>query len=71
MAGGGMGDLLSGIITALLGQGLSPVEAAVSGVLIHGEAGRCDAAANGNIGMCATDLLPYVRLLVNGISPRN
>ena len=71
MAGGGMGDLLSGIITALLGQGLSPVEAAVSGVLIHGEAGRCDAAANGNVGMCATDLLPYVRLLVNGISPRN
>ncbi len=70
MASGGMGDLLSGIITSLLGQGLEPVIAAVAGVLIHGEAGRAEAQEGGNIGMCATDLLPHIRLLVNGIAPK-
>jgi ADP-dependent NAD(P)H-hydrate dehydratase / NAD(P)H-hydrate epimerase len=39
MAGGGMGDVLTGIITALLAQQYSPEEAAVIGAFVHGKAG--------------------------------
>ena len=39
MATGGSGDVLTGIIVALLGQSLSPLEAAICGVYIHGLAG--------------------------------
>jgi len=36
MATGGMGDVLAGVIGALLGQGMSPVQAAVLGAYLHG-----------------------------------
>ncbi|WP_295767435.1 NAD(P)H-hydrate dehydratase [uncultured Mucilaginibacter sp.] len=39
MAVGGMGDVLTGIITALLAQGYSPLEACLAGVYLHGRAG--------------------------------
>lgn len=39
MATGGSGDVLTGVITALLGQGYSPFEAAVLGTHVHGMAG--------------------------------
>lgn len=39
MASGGMGDCLTGIIAALIAQGISPFEAAVCGAYIHGYAG--------------------------------
>ena len=38
MATGGMGDVLSGLIASYLGQGLSPLDAAVAGVYLHGAA---------------------------------
>lgn len=41
MASGGMGDTLAGIITSLLGQGYSGLQAAMLGVYIHGRAGDC------------------------------
>ena len=41
MASGGMGDTLAGIITSLLGQGFSGLQAAMLGVYIHGRAGDC------------------------------
>ncbi|WEM42097.1 NAD(P)H-hydrate dehydratase [Photobacterium sp. DA100] len=64
MATGGMGDVLSGIIGALLGQGLSLVAAARCGVWIHSTAAdRC--AAEGERGMLASDLFPHIRQLVN------
>ncbi|AJR06827.1 bifunctional ADP-dependent NAD(P)H-hydrate dehydratase/NAD(P)H-hydrate epimerase [Photobacterium gaetbulicola] len=64
MATGGMGDVLSGIIGALLGQGLSLVAAAQCGVWIHSTAAdRC--AAEGERGMLASDLFPHIRQLVN------
>ncbi|MGE6107409.1 NAD(P)H-hydrate dehydratase [Aeromonas sobria] len=64
MAGGGMGDLLSGIIAALLAQGLGARDAACLGAVIHGEAADL-AAAEGERGMLASDLLPWIRLLAN------
>ncbi|BDM65783.1 bifunctional NAD(P)H-hydrate repair enzyme [Shewanella sp. NFH-SH190041] len=64
LAGGGCGDVLSGIIGALLAQGLSPAEAAVAGVVIHGEAADL-AARDGERGMLASDLFPFIRRLVN------
>lgn len=64
MASGGMGDLLSGIIAALLAQGWSATMAARLGAVIHGEAADL-AAADGERGMLASDLLPLIRKLVN------
>jgi NAD(P)H-hydrate epimerase len=64
MASGGMGDLLSGIIAALLAQGWSAGMAARLGAVIHAEASDL-AAAEGERGMLASDLLPWIRRLVN------
>ena len=57
MAVGGSGDVLSGIITALLGQGVSPLEAAACGAWLHGAAGDLCAAEIGQYGMLPTDML--------------
>ena len=62
MASGGTGDVLTGVLTALLGQGLSPWQACQLGVFVHGLAGDLVAADKGEIGMQAGDLveaLPY------------
>ncbi|SHF78888.1 NAD(P)H-hydrate epimerase [Microbulbifer donghaiensis] len=64
MASGGMGDLLTGIIAALIGQHLSPLEAARLAVWLHGEAGN-RAAEDGQRGLLATDMLPWIRRLVD------
>ena len=64
MAVGGMGDLLTGVIAALRGQGLSAFDAASAGALLHGLAG--DAAADeGQRGLLPRDLLPHLRALSN------
>lgn len=57
MAAGGSGDLLAGIITALLGAGLPPLEAAACGAWLHGAAGDRCAAELGQYGMLPTDML--------------
>ncbi|TET36011.1 MAG: NAD(P)H-hydrate dehydratase [Planctomycetota bacterium] len=57
MATGGTGDVLTGIIVSLLGQGLSPREAASSGVYLHGLAGDISAKSKGEHSMIASDLL--------------
>jgi len=64
MATGGMGDCLTGIIAALLGQGLTPLRAAVCGSWLHAAAADLEAAAHGMAGMLATDLLPHLRTLL-------
>jgi NAD(P)H-hydrate repair Nnr-like enzyme with NAD(P)H-hydrate dehydratase domain len=63
MARGGKGDVLSGVLAALLAQGLSPLRAACLGVCLHGRAADL-ASADGAIGMLATDLMPQLRLLL-------
>lgn len=57
MAVGGSGDVLAGIITALLGQGLVPLEAAACGAWLHGAAGDICAREIGQYGMLPTDML--------------
>ena len=62
MATGGMGDVLTGILVSLLGQGYSPWDACRSGVFLHGYAADIVAETKGEIGMNATDVqeaLPY------------
>ncbi len=64
MASAGMGDVLTGIIAALIGQGLEPGAAAAVGVEVHARAGD-RAAAAGERGLLASDLLAELRAVVN------
>lgn len=64
MGVGGMGDVLSGVIAALLGQGLTPEDAARVGVLAHARAGDL-AASRGERGMIPQDLIEQLRTVVN------
>jgi hydroxyethylthiazole kinase-like uncharacterized protein yjeF len=64
MATAGMGDVLSGVLGGLLAQGFAVGVAAKLGVLIHAMAGDL-AAKTGERGMIASDLMPYLRQLVN------
>lgn len=57
MAVGGSGDVLAGVITAMLGAGLPPLEAAACGAWLHGAAGDRCAAELGQYGMLPTDML--------------
>ena len=57
MAKGGMGDALTGIIGALLAQGLPALEATKAGVFLHGHAGDIAAERTGQIALLATDLI--------------
>ncbi|WP_299870734.1 NAD(P)H-hydrate dehydratase [uncultured Cocleimonas sp.] len=64
MSSGGMGDVLSGIIGALVAQGIDIFDAATIGVELHAQAADL-AAENGEIGMLASDLFPHLRTLLN------
>jgi NAD(P)H-hydrate epimerase len=68
LASAGSGDVLCGVIAALLSQGLEPFAAAAAGVLLHVQAGRMAARAQGAAeGVIATDViaaLPAVRGVV-------
>lgn len=57
MAVGGSGDVLAGVITAMLGAGLPPLEAAACGAWLHGASGDRCAAELGQYGMLPTDML--------------
>lgn len=57
MAVGGSGDVLAGIITSFIGQGIQPLEAAACGAWLHGAAGDLCAQNIGQYGMLPTDML--------------
>ena len=58
---GGTGDVLTGVIIALLAQQYDPIEAAVLGVFAHGLSGDHVAAQRGAIGMMASDVVDGLR----------
>ena len=58
---GGTGDVLTGVLTALLAQGYDPIEAAVLGVYAHGLAGDRVANQHGQVGMVASDVIEALR----------
>ena len=60
MASAGMGDVLTGIITGLLAQGLNGWDAARAGVYLHGLAGDLAAATIGEPGLIAGDVLTTI-----------
>lgn len=64
MATAGMGDVLTGVITGLVAQGIPLTIAAQLGVLVHAQAGD-EASTAGQRGMIASDLFPYIRQTVN------
>ena len=60
LATGGSGDVLTGLITGLLAQGMTPFEAAQLGVHLHGLAGDLAAAELSQPGLIASDLPRYI-----------
>lgn len=64
MAVGGSGDLLAGMIAALLGQGIAPLEAAACGAWLHGAAGDLCAEKLGQYAMLPTDMLQMLPRLL-------
>ncbi len=65
MASGGMGDVLTGVIVSLLGQGYTTWNACRLGVFLHGLAGDMVAMEQGETGMTATDLIERIPLAFN------
>ena len=65
MATGGMGDVLSGILGALIAQGLTVTEAAQLGAVLHASAADLAAAEVGQRGLLATDIIPFVSKLLS------
>lgn len=64
MAVGGSGDVLAGMITALLGQGIAPLEAAACSAWLHGAAGDICAEEMGQYGMIPSDMLEVLPRLL-------
>ena len=60
MATGGAGDVLTGVITALVCQGLDPFAAAQLGAYVHGLAGDLAAQQVGFVSLIASDLIDYL-----------
>lgn len=65
MATAGMGDVLSGILGAMMAQRMSNLDAAKYGVCVHGHAADIIASEFGERGMLASDIFPQVRRLIN------
>ena len=60
MATAGSGDVLTGVILGLLAQRISPGDAAVLGVYIHGLAGELAAAETSEVSLIAGDIVRYL-----------
>jgi NAD(P)H-hydrate epimerase len=60
MATAGSGDVLCGLITGLIAQGIKPQDAAIVGVYVHGLAGDCASKIKGQRGLIAGDLIDSI-----------
>lgn len=67
MATAGTGDVLTGIISALIAQTLSPLEAALAGTYIHGTAGDIAAKEKGYHGLIAGDVIENIPMAIKEI----
>ena len=67
MATAGSGDVLSGVIGAMLAQGLSPWQAAQAGVVAHAAAGDLAAEQHGQRGLLASDISAFLPLVLNPV----
>lgn len=65
MASGGMGDILSGVLGAMVGQGLTLRNSAIASVWLHAAAADRAAADTGPVGLIASDLMSWLRRLRN------
>lgn len=64
MASGGMGDVLGGMIAALLARGIDPFDAAIAAVYLHGFTGDILRDEMGDIGLTASDLAERIPLAI-------
>ncbi len=71
MATAGSGDVLTGVITSLIGQGLAPFRAATLGVHLHGTAGDFAAEAVGETSLIATDIVDSLSAAFKSYSSKN
>jgi NAD(P)H-hydrate epimerase len=71
MATGGTGDVLTGIITGLLCQGLSPFDAARLGVHVHGLAGDLAAEELGQLSLIASDIIGFLPEAFQAVNDAN
>jgi NAD(P)H-hydrate epimerase len=71
LASGGTGDVLTGVIAALLAQGLPPFEAAVAGAFVHGHAGEIAAGRVGMVGTLAGDVRDALPEALRTVSERS
>ncbi len=68
MATAGMGDVLTGITTALLAQGMAPEQALCAAVWLHGAAGDvCVESGEGPLGLTASEVILAARTLLNSL----
>lgn len=67
LASGGTGDVLTGMLAALLGRGLNPEDAAMAAVCLHAAAGDRAAADGGEHGLLASDLIAAIRPTLNAL----
>ena len=65
MATGGSGNVLTGVIAALIGQRMAPFEAAVLGVYLHGLAGDFAAEEYGRLSMTAEDIISFLPVAIS------
>lgn len=70
MATAGSGDVLTGVIMALLAQGYEPQNAAIVGVFAHGLAADMAAAEKGQIGLIASDIVDFLPKAFNEITEK-
>lgn len=69
MSAPGMGDVLAGMIAAFIAQRLTPNEALLLAVYLHGAAGDALAQQAATLGMSATEVTEWARWLLNQIAP--
>ncbi|MCH5228783.1 MAG: NAD(P)H-hydrate dehydratase [Muribaculaceae bacterium] len=70
MATAGAGDVLTGVISAFMAQGLRPEQAATVGVFVHGLAGDLAAEKWGEYGVLASEIADYCALAIKNLTSR-